>query len=185
MYRAAQRSWGQCAPLFNPANGTQLLSAEVHRYADGYHMLASEPQDPGVSAAAATAAVAVAAGAGGDSSADRELAVSDASLVLEVLAEQARHVAEAHREHISQVLQVSTAMFEWTCKAMMYGWAALACGAGQERDGGRRGVQKRGSRPKSQWNGLAWQCRGVPHFPIARRAWPPSHPIPRLWGLWN
>eukprot|EP00198_Chlamydomonas_reinhardtii_P012603 XP_001701940.1 predicted protein [Chlamydomonas reinhardtii] len=84
--------------------GEAQLLAGLSRMCTGEAM-AMAAQDPGVSAAAATAAVAVAAGAGGDSSADRELAVSDASLVLEVLAEQARHVAEAHREHISQVLQ--------------------------------------------------------------------------------
>ncbi|KAG2446668.1 hypothetical protein HYH02_008238 [Chlamydomonas schloesseri] len=84
--------------------GEAQLLAGLSRMCTGEAM-ALAAQGPGAAAAAANAAVAAAAAAGGDASADRELAVSDASLVLEVLAEQARHVAAAHREHITQVLQ--------------------------------------------------------------------------------
>ncbi|KAG2435201.1 hypothetical protein HXX76_007284 [Chlamydomonas incerta] len=84
--------------------GEAQLLAGLSRMCTGEAM-AIAAQGPAASAASTHAAVAAAAAAGGDASADRELGVSDASLVLEVLAAQARQVAEAHREHIGQVLQ--------------------------------------------------------------------------------
>ncbi|GFR44713.1 hypothetical protein Agub_g5713 [Astrephomene gubernaculifera] len=62
-------------------------------------------EGPSASTPAATAAAQAADAAAGDASSDPALGVSDASLVLEVLAGQARQVAAAHREHIAQVLQ--------------------------------------------------------------------------------
>ncbi|GIL50437.1 hypothetical protein Vafri_6562 [Volvox africanus] len=60
----------------------------------------------GAAAAADVAAAAVVADAvAGDTSSDRTVPVSDSSLVLEVLAAQARQVAANHCDHIAQVLQ--------------------------------------------------------------------------------
>ncbi|GLC36646.1 hypothetical protein PLESTM_000484900 [Pleodorina starrii] len=67
----------------------------------------AEATTPGGAAAAADAAAAamVADAAAGDASSDAAVAVSDTSLVLEVMAAEAAEVAATHCDHIAQVLQ--------------------------------------------------------------------------------